>query len=351
MGTSLTDVAYMTRRAINIAILAVIAYIILRIFWTLFVTLFLIIFPPKAPPPNHKFNILPALQFPQVASPSGQLTFRLETIEGTVPKASASAAVYLMPKQAPNLLALTNTQAFAKRLSLDPNPIQETKNVYRFTDPKYPLRRLRYDIVSNNFILRYAYEQDPSVFVERDLPSDGEAKQETVNMLQQYKLYVDDLQYGTTKISYLKLNGNKLVPASSLSQADAVRVDIFRQPIGGTRVVTPYPEEGEVVAIFSGSKEPQKRMIQFAYTYWPIDQTTAATYGLKPSSQAWEELQSGQGYIARYPAGGTSVVVRSVSLAYYDSFDPQTYLQPVFVFEGDDGFLAYVPAVAPPWTE
>ena len=49
-------------------------------------------------------------------------------------------------------------------------------------------------------------------------------------------------------------------------------------------------------------------------------------------------------------AGGTATV-RTVTLAYYDSLDPQNYLQPVFVFEGDDGFLAYVPAVALPWTE
>ncbi|MBI5619928.1 hypothetical protein HY950_03130, partial [Candidatus Gottesmanbacteria bacterium] len=67
--------------------------------------------------------------------------------------------------------------------------------------------------------------------------------------------------------------------------------------------------------------------------------------------QAWQELQSGMGFIARYPATGASVTVRNVTIAYYDSFEPQMYLQPVFVFEGDDGFVSYVPAVAPPWTE
>jgi len=40
-----------------------------------------------------------------------------------------------------------------------------------------------------------------------------------------------------------------------------------------------------------------------------------------------------------------------VYLAYYDSLDPQTYLQPVFVFEGDDDFLAYVPAVEAAWVD
>ena len=73
---------------------------------------------------------------------------------------------------------------------------------------------------------------------------------------------------------------------------------------------------------------------------------------MKPSSTAWEELQAGRGFIARYPTNGAiSIVVRQVYLGYYDSFDPQMYLQPVFVFEGDNGFLAYVPAVIPEWIE
>ena len=92
-------------------------------------------------------------------------------------------------------------------------------------------------------------------------------------------------------------------------------------------------------------------MIQFAYTYWPIDYQTSATYALKTTQQAWNELQSGGGYIARYPTNSSVAMVRSVSLAYYDSFDPQTYLQPIFVFEGDNEFLGYVPAVSSEWVE
>jgi hypothetical protein len=116
--------------------------------------------------------------------------------------------------------------------------------------------------------------------------------------------------------------------------------------------VTPYPDEGAISFVFSGSKDIKKRVLQFAYTFWSIDYTTTATYGLKTSATAWEELQNGKGYIARYPTdGSTNVIIRNAYLAYYDSLDPQTYLQPVFVFEGDNDFLAYVPAVASPWIE
>ncbi len=349
---TLTETAYHTRRVINWTILAIVSYILLRIFWSVFVSVWLIVFPPKAPPPNHAFGKLPAVKFPDPQStPSGQLTFTLETIEGRVPAASASATVYFMPKSPANLLGLTNTQEFARRLNFAPTPIAETKNIYRFEDPMLVLRRLRYDIVSNNFILRYNFENDPGVFSEKSVPGTAGALAEAKSMLQVYELFNPELAGGRQIVTFLQISGDKLIPTTSQSQADAVRVDFFRRPVGGAPIVTPYPDEGLVSFVFSGATNSKKRVLQFAYTFWPIDYQTTATYALKPSQQAWEELKAGHGYIARYPKTGTAITVRSAHLAYYDSYEPQTYLQPVFVFEGDDGFLGYVPAVAPPWTD
>ncbi len=346
---TLTQTAYFARRTINWGIIAIIAYILMRIFWSIFIAVFLLIFPPKAPPPNHAFDKLPVLVFPLQATPSAALTFQLQTIEGTVPKASESATVYLMPKTAPNLLGLNTAQDFASGFDFDPTPVQETKNIYRFNDAKLPLRRLRYDIVSNNFIIRYGYEQDPSVFNGKNLPLPDDGTREAINLLQSHNLYQTDLAGGTNQILFLRLNGTQLIGTTSLSQADAERIDFFRKPIEDTQVLTPYADEAPVSIIYSGSTDTKKRIIQFAYTFWPIDYQTTATYALKTSNQAWEELQSGNGYIVRYPTSGNVAVIRNVYLAYYDSFDPQTYLQPIFVFDGDNGFRAYVPAVSSSW--
>jgi hypothetical protein len=349
---TLTETAYYARRAINWTILGVISYILLRLSWGILVILFMAIFPPKPIPPNHAFGTLPAIKFPEVATPSSQLTFQLETIEGGVPAASTSATVYFMPKSAPNLLGLNKAQEFASNLQFDPTPIQESKNVYRFNDLREPLRRLRYDIVSKNFIIRYAFEQDASAFLNKNLPLSEAAKLEAITMLQSYDIYPEDFEDGPIEVSFLRLVGNKLVTTTSLSQGDAVRINFFRKPIGNTKVVSPNPDEGSISMIFSGSTELQKRVIQMAYTYWPVDYLTTATYPLKLSTTAWEELQSGNGYIARYPiTGSKTAVIRNIYLAYYDSYEPQTYLQPVFVFEGDNGFVGYVPAISPEWTE
>jgi hypothetical protein len=348
---TLTETAFLARRIINWVILAIVAYVLMRIFWGIFVMVFLLFFPPKAIPPNHAFGKLPALVFPAAASPSAALTFQLQTIEGTVPAASPSGTVYFMAKKAPNLLGLNQAQDFASGFNFDPTPVQESKDIYRFNDPELPLRRLRFDIVSNNFIIRYAFEQDPSIFSEKNLPSQEAGLSEAINLLQSHSLYLDDLAKGTHEVSALKLSEGQLVSTTSLSQADAERIDFFRKPIGNTSILTSLPDQAPISVILSGSRDTKKRFIQIAYTFWPIDYETTAVYELKPSQQAWEELQSGNAYIARYPTTGDVAIVRNVYIAYYDSFEAQTYLQPIFVFDGDYGFRAYVPAVSSSWVQ
>ncbi len=348
---TLTETAYYTRRVINWLILGVVLYILLRIFWSIFAAVWLAFFPPKPPLPNHGFGKLPALKFTQAATPSAQLTFRLETIEGSVPRASESATVYFMPKASANLLALTRAQDFAERFEFSPTPIQESKNIYRFQDPENPLRRMRYDLVSNNFVIRYGFEEDAGLFSERNLPTSQALEAEVKSLLQTVDLYPEELASGEVQTTLLRFSEGKLVPVLSRSQADAIRVDFFRWPIGEMKLVTPNPDEGTVSFVFSGSSNSKKRLLQFAYTFWPIEYQTTATYSLKSSQQAWQDLQNNKGSIARYPRKGSSAVVRNSMLAYYDSFDPQNYLQPIFVFEGDDGFVGYVHAISPEWVE
>lgn len=351
--SSLTETAFYTRRAINWTIIGVFGYLLLRIFWGLFLSVYLTIFPPKAPPPNHAFGNLPAVKFPPpIASPSGQLIFQLQTIEGAVPSASPSAFVYFMPKKGSNLLALSTAQNFAKRLGFATTPIPEAsnKNIYRFDDAQNQLRHLWYDIVSTNFIVRYDFQQDASLFLNSKVPTTLEAQAEARNLLQTYGLYPADLIGGNIRVTYYQVAETKLIPVASQSQADAVRVDFFRPFIASTPVVTGSITEAPISIVFSGSPNSKKRVLQLTYTYWPIDYQTNATYSLKTSTQAWQELQAGGGYILKYPQTSV-VIVRNVYLAYYDSFAPQTYLQPIFVFEGDGGFVAYVTAINPTYIE
>jgi len=309
------------------------------------------LFPPPVTPANHAFGVLDAIKFP-ISTGSIDLRYRLETVEGYVPPASESAMVFFMPKNPANLLALTNTKEFAKQLEFTDEPIELSKYLYKFTDPQEPLRQLQYDIVSKNFSLKYLYQQDPSLFTQRDVPLPETALMESQGLLKNFILFQKDIAEGSTKVQYLKYLGDNLVQTTSHSQADALRIDYFRGPIAATNIFYPNPEQGPITFIYSGSKQAKKHLFEFTYTYWPIDPETNATYTLKTSTQAWQELQNGGGYVARFPKGDNKdVVIRKIYLGYYDSLEPQTYLQPIFVFEGDNGYLAYVSAISSEWTK
>ena len=82
-----------------------------------------------------------------------------------------------------------------------------------------------------------------------------------------------------------------------------------------------------------------------SYNYTQVEYEQFETYPIISGDVAWQKLIDGQGYTAVAPENGSEAVVRRVGLAYYDSLDNQQYLQPIYVFEGDGGFVAYVSAI------
>ena len=72
---------------------------------------------------------------------------------------------------------------------------------------------------------------------------------------------------------------------------------------------------------------------------------------VKTSAQAWEELKAGEGLVASEHQAREEIVVRRITLGFFDSLEAQTFLQPVYVFEGDNNFVGYVAAVDDAWVE
>lgn len=348
---SLTETAFYTRKGIRWGAVVFIGLIVLRISFDILVTELRRAFPPPPLKINNYFGKLPKIIFPESASPSGQLLFTLQTISGSVPRASDAARVYFMPKNKANLLSLSKAQAFVGKLGFTTTPRQISTTLYRWIDLRSPLRTIEMDIVSNHFKLSYSFVQDLTLFAERQIPSPQVAISETLTFFQLVNLPTQDLAWAKPVITYLKLVGDQLEPTTSQSQADAVRLNLFRRDYDGVKVLTDDPQKSVVTVVFSGSKRSDKRILSIDYAYWPLDAKNTGAYKLKSSETAWKELQAGNAYLAKLPANQTQIAITNIYLAYYDSREPQLFLQPVFVFEAEDKFRAYVPAVAPPWTE
>ena len=89
----------------------------------------------------------------------------------------------------------------------------------------------------------------------------------------------------------------------------------------------------------------EQKVIQSTVAYLDRSVDQIGIYPLKTPQQAWEELQRGKGYVvsAKLPEG--EVTIKKVFMGYYDPDVYQEYVQPVYVFLGEQEFVAYVPAV------
>ncbi|RJR15425.1 hypothetical protein C4579_02185 [Candidatus Microgenomates bacterium] len=348
---TLTETAFYARKYIKWGAVGLVVFLTLRLLFNITLNYIRTTFPPKVEPNNY-FQVLPAITFPKSASPSADMNFRLETISGGLPTTPEIARVFFMPKDRANLLSLSNAQTFVGKLGFTTSPHQLTETKYRWTDLKSPLRTIEMDIVSNRFSLVYLYQHDLSLFNEKNIPTTEEAISEAASFFKNLGVVFYDIDTINPRTQYLRLVGNQLQPASSQSQADAIRVDFFRLPIDRHPVVTDTFTKGNVSIILTGARDQNRRVISATYHYWPVLSDSPALYKLKTAEEAWLEFLGSRTYIAQVPDPITGdIIINNMYVAYFDSDASQTYLQPVFVIQGENNFAAYVPAIAPPWSE
>jgi hypothetical protein len=246
--------------------------------------------------------------------------------------------------------------ASALGFTTDPRAIGKSK--WQFVDPENPLRTLEIDQTSLNFHLNYNFLADQNLFNEKGLsPSD---KDLPISFLQSTTQQLpEDIAQGKQIVNFFKLESGKLVPATSLSTADAMSITFNRSDIPAspelgikdpTPVVYPDPKLGLVSVLVSPSSNEKKKILEARFFYTPIQLATSATYPTITSTQAFELLKKRQAFFASIPVPTPSkITIRDVFLAYLDPFPSQSYIQPVLVFTDKKGFVAYVPTISPDW--
>lgn len=346
---SLTHVAKATRRSVNIGVALVITLIVGRIFlyWT--VIIYKILVPTPPPPPTVGFGVLPAITFP--APIEGELTYRLETVDGLVPSYGPSVKVFFISFPQTTILGLDRGKQKAAALGFVFEPEQVAGTLYRWKNSQPQLATLDLDYTQGSFTMKTSWETNPKILTEVMMPDEVGAITETKNYFKQAGALPVDLEKGRVVTTLLKYSGGKMIPAVSASEAELVRVDLFRTDIDKRRVLPADPKKGLGRILISGSRVRGERILEAEYVHTQVEYEQFETYPLISGDLAWQRLTGGEGFVAVAPENGTQVVVRRVSLGYFDSLDQQQYLQPIYVFEGDEGFVGYVRAVADEWLE
>ncbi len=353
--SSLTEISIYSKKIFTFVIGLLIFIILLRGIISLLVKNWQASHPVPIPGPNVKFEKLPSPQFPFRLSTSG-MHFTLENIEGKPPETTSAGKVYSIPKTVPSFLSDEKAQKFAIKLEFTLSPDDINSTYYHYTDPIDSNRTLILNIADMNFKLKYDYSNNPSiVFNQGTILSKERTIAEVKNFIRRNSLFDDAILSGiiTTDIYKFDPIQNKLVSSTSLSDTQAVRVNFNRNDLDKMKIVSPIFGESYNYALYTFSSQIKSPVIELSYANWPIDYNNFATYPLRSGQQAWKDLVDGYALVSRLGNNKKedTIIIRKIYLAYYDSEEPQPYLQLIFVFEGDNDFTAYLPAISPVWLE
>lgn len=349
--TTLTETAYYARKGVNWGITALIAFFVLKALFGAFIDYWNRAH-PKIPPANVAFNKIPSPKFPPSDISGQNFSFTIQTIEGKLPSLPLIGNVLpTVQTTTRSLLSFERMKAQAGKLGFRGEPTSTGPNFWHFTDANYPLRTLEIHELNNNFRISYDYAFDPGIFQEKSSFTKEQAIQEAKGYLTNLGLFNTDLSGGSQQGILLRLENNILMPTQSPSETDAIRVNFYRKDLNKTPVLPASFSKTPVSVLIANVSDSNKRILEVNYNYSLIEVNNVGTYPLRTVNQAYEDLRSEQGYISSLDAGITSVIIRKAYLAFLEPESDEKYLQPVFVFQGDNNFIGYVPAITPEWLD
>lgn len=339
---SLTQASIVSRKIIRFTIYFFVLIIIVRISIGTAGKIFRFFFPEPPPPPTVTFGKLPSLPFLDTEVNVENLTFNLETIAGELPEFTDQLRVYFMPRASAGIKDLEIARQKAVSLGFSPSGSELVETVFIFQNKTAP-SRLTMNIVSHVFSISYDLRANPQA-VNNIPPAPEVAGKQAKSFLTKAEFLKDDLT-GPETYNFIKIVESDFSPAVSLSDSDIIKVNIFRKDFNELPSLSSTPGEANVWFMLSGGDSRTSPVIAAEYKYYPVAEDQNATYPIKTSQQAWDDLKAGKGFIADLGENESIVTVRKVYLAYYDAGQYTEFYQPIVVFEGDNNFMGYVPAV------
>ncbi len=356
---SLHAVTEDARKFLKIGIIGIVVIIVLFFAFTWTKATF---FKPKPVLPTMTFGLLPPIPFPQ-NTVTQQLTYTLNTVDGTTHSIDPTTnqaqdipniiPVYKITHQQPDLTSLQTAKNEVQALGfVDQSQIPQVLPEQRLTETEYEWNKtyglpqsITMDIASNNFHLTSQYLTYPAVLSRTNVPTDSSAVSVTQSALSAMKLTPTDIDNSlTTTTDYVIVNG-VIRQAQPAEEIMAVRVNLFQSAVNNYAIFYPNNPDTTMSFLITGG-DTQSEIAQATFVHQTIDTTTSGTYPLKTSDQAYADLQAGKEYISPSYTGGDAVNIRTVTFGYYLGETAQDYLMPVYVFQGDNNFTAYVSAVS-----
>ncbi len=342
---TLTDVSYYVRKYYPFAILALICIFILY-YSVKLLELYIESRKVVAPYVNTVFGKIKKPHLTEASSSAG-LKFKLDTIEGVPTTATATAKVFFLPPPQVRFGYKEKIFLIAKTLGFntETNSYKLVEDQAIFTEPK---QKLNVDIHNFNFSYRYFFEGDTDLINQAVTPQSEDSQTKSVEFLQSIGAYPQEFAQGKANVIFLRYNptNKSFAFLKDNLKANLVEVDFYRPDIEGLPVIPPkyFNSQHYVLLIFNKSSDA--KILRADLKFYEKSQDQVGVYPLKTGDQAYQELTNGKGMVVSNPLGRKNITLRKMFVGYLDPDTYQDYLEPVYVFLGDDSFVAYVPAVS-----
>ncbi len=272
--------------------------------------------------------------------------FVIDNIEGRPTTATNSASIFYIPPPTTRFGYVQNIILMARGVGFDPEfekyTLGGTQAVFENERQKMDV-----DIRNFNFTFETKFDAQPELFTTTTIPLEQVISEQARAFLRRMDRYPDALAQGTEHIIYLNFNSvtKEFTVVEKPQEANVVEVDFYPPNIDGLPVLTPkyFNSQNYVVMVFE-PKSSLPKVIKAQIRYFDKD-VQGYTYPLKSGDEAWAELTGGKGTIVSAGENSNKITIRQMFVGYFEPDVYQTYLQPVYVFLGDNNFAAYVPAV------
>lgn len=339
---TLSQVTQSTRTILKWAALVFAAFLLLRlILFPIAQFAFRLIFPKKPPAPIQGFGKLPKISFPKGGN-GEELTFTIKTTTGTLPtNIPDSAIAYTTLKPSASFSSYDRAKQKVAKIGFLGEGTPLSSIMHQWKDTKLEGRQITFNTVTEDFTLT-SNLSPPST--DGTLPTVDQAIRIAKDFLSALSLLPKDIDDAKTKTTLIKIKNGAFSLATSLSESDLIQVDFYRKPLSDLPIVYPQARTSLMSFLIKGGRDSTLQVAQAHFSYKGIDDKTSSTYPIKTAKEAFEELKQGKGYITLLPVQKT-INITKVYLAYYEGNDDIEFFLPVFVFEGEGGFLAFVEAI------
>lgn len=345
--SNLTQTAYIARRVIKYGSVGLIGFLVFWSISTAAIKAYRAAHPPYIAP-TVRYGLLPRVVFPR--KEFEKKNFSLELANDTFPKFKDQSRVYVVYRPTSSFLALQTDSVIAKELGFTSDPVEVSTGVYQFKNDTLN-QTLTMNVLEGSFTLQYPYLQDQLLLAPNSAPTKEDAISSARSFLEKVGKFPLDLDKGDKKVTFWKIESTGLKSVNSQSDANIVRVDFFRESLENDfKIFSSKLNEAAVSVLVSGSTVESKQIVEVNYKYINIDRESFSTYPIKTPESAWSDLQAGN-YWPLSDSSQKDIAIRRVNLGYFEPVTLTNFLQPIYIFEGDNNFVAFVPAVIDKWIQ